>query len=160
MSSLTELVATLAPLGVASVTAGTAVWRYITGRIEAADTERRNQIAKLEARLEDREATIVGLGVKRDEDRREADRRVEAERKKTYRVATLMIRRSTVEQIQALDEDEDDDIPTALHQAIVLSKAAIETPELPEAEERRLGRYVAGDPLSTPPAALPRKRPR
>jgi hypothetical protein len=166
MSPFVELVATLAPLGVFTAGAITGVSRWIAGRFDAERDDMRAQIAardvtiaKLDARLEDRDATIKGLGAKRDEDRSIADERVEAERKKTFRVAELMIRRSTVEQIQAIDEEDFGDIPTMLHRAIVVSKAAVTPPTLPESEEQRLQRYNEDKPLTTPPEPLqPRKR--
>jgi hypothetical protein len=43
------------------------------------------------------------------------------------------------------------ELPTGVHDRLDLVAQALSPVPLPEAEERRLGRYVAGDPLSTPP---------
>ena len=98
------------------VTALTGENGYLKGLLQSRDAE-------LERVRAEHKATVDKLGEKLDE-----------ERKKTDRVALLLVQQSTPEQIQNLDDSQEN---TAVHRAVTVAKAALSKPgdPFPELEE-------------------------
>ncbi len=98
------------------ITALTAENGYLKGLLQSRDGE----LARVRA---EHQATVDRLGDKLDE-----------QRKKTERVALLLVQQATPEQIQDLDDSQEN---TAVHRAVTVAKAALAQPgdPFPELEE-------------------------
>jgi hypothetical protein len=107
---------------------------------------------------------VASLKAQLDESRRrEAERRDERDKlgrlydeertgraRDVERMALAIARRTPPDAVQTVSVDWRE-IPTDVHDRLDLIVQAVSPVPLSEAKERRLARYAAGDPLSTPP---------
>lgn len=138
--------------------------------LRAAEKARSSEIATLR---EAHASEVASLKAQLEESRRrEAERRDERDKLgRLYdderhgramdleRMALAVARRTPPEAVQSVSADWVE-LPTGVHNRLDIVAQALSPVPLSDAEERRLGRYVSGDPLSTPPEpAAQRPRP-